>query len=249
LLHFRKIPSSNPAHAQKATGALASSLPALTPAYLTTFGLGASVLALLPAETFHQYFMVPMMFFVLASVPFWRVLFHARKKMVGICGTVLLLAMYGGTPWDGSIELFNHREWVYPRFPKEYSLADVRKISQTLAEVTGPDDPVFTTWQGFTFFANRRDVPGNENFNARAIADKLNDSQLRRLHVASNEELYAAIQRGEPKAIVLGFAVSRYRDVLFVRDPVTGYYKLNSKLFQKYGLVQQIGLSAVWVRK
>lgn len=249
VLHFRRTPGSNQRNAESATRTFACSMPVLTPAYLTTVGIGASVLALLPAETFHQYFMVPMMFFILASAPCWWFLSHPRKKAVGICNAVLLLAIYGGTPWDDSIELFNHREWVYPRFPKEYGLADVRKISRTLAEVTGPDDPVFTTWQGFTFFANRRELPGNENFNARAIADKLTESQLHELHVASNAELSAAIRRGEPKAIVLGFVVSRYRDVLFVRDPATGYYKLNSKLFQKYGLVQQIGLHEVWVRK
>lgn len=223
-------------------------LPALFPAWLTIFGIGAGVLALLPAQTFHQYFMVPLMFFILASLPFWCVLLRARRPL-GILGVALLLALYGGTPINGSVQLFNHREWVFPRFPQEYALADVREISQTLAELTQPNDPVFTTWQGFTFLARRRDLPGNENFNARVIADQLPVDRLHLLHVASNEELAAAIQRGEPKALVLGFLVFHYKDVLFEGDSVTGGYVLRRELLDQYRLVRQIGSHQIWLRK
>jgi hypothetical protein len=224
------------------------SLPALIPAWLTIFGLGAAVLALLPVQTFHQYFMVPLMFFILASLPFWCFVLRARKP-VGIFGVPLLLALYGGTPWNDSIELFNHREWVFPRFPREYRLADVREISQALAGVTGPNDPVFSTWQGFTFFARRRDLPGNENFNARVVAGQLPEDKLRLLHVASNEELAAAIRQGKPKAVVLGFFTFFYKDVLFERDPVTGSYMLRQEFLQQYQLVRQIGSHQIWLRK
>jgi hypothetical protein len=216
--------------------------------WLTIFGMGAAVLALLPAQTFHQYFMVPLMFFILAGLPAWCVLLRAHKP-VGIFGVPLLLALYGGTPWNDSIELFNHREWIFPRFPREYRLADVRQISQTLAEVTSPNDPVFSTWQGFTFFARRRDLPGNENFNARVIANQLPEDKLRLLHVASNEELAAAIQRGQPKAVVLGFFIFQYKDVLFDRDPVTGKYVPRREFLERYQLVRQIGSHQIWLRK
>lgn len=245
--HFRRTSqsvSSGPGVACNAPG----SWPPLIPAYLTIFGLGAAALALLPALTFHQYFMVPLMFFILAGVPFWCMLLRLRKP-VGAFVALLLLAMYGGAPVNGSLELFNHREWVFPRLPREYRLADVREISQTLAEVTGPDDPVFSTWQGFTFFARRRDLPGNENFNARVIADQLPADQLHLLHVASNEELAGAIQRGEPKAVVLGFFVLRYKDVLLNQDPVTGHYVLRQEFLQQYRLVRQIGSLQVWLKK
>jgi hypothetical protein len=247
-LHFGRASRHPLPHGEKAAWAFPCPSPALMPACLTAFGIGATILALLPAQTFHQYFMVPLMFFLLAGLPFWCALLRARKP-AGIFGVTLLLAMYGGTPWNDSIELFNHREWVFPRFPREYRLADVRELSQTLAAVTGPNDPVFSTWQGFTFFARRRDLPGNENFNARVIAGQLPDDQLRRLHVASNEELAAAIQQGEPKAVVLGFFVSQYQRVLCDRDSATGNYVLRREFLQKYKLVRQIGYHQVWLRK
>jgi hypothetical protein len=249
VVHYFSQTSHRPlAQSKQAVWTFPCSLPALIPAWLTIFGVGAAVLALLPAQTFHQYFMVPLMFFILAGLPFWCVLLRARKP-VGIFGVPVLLALYGGTPWNDSIELFNHREWVFPRLPRELRLADVREISQTLAEVTNPNDPVFTTWQGFTFFARRRDLPGNENFIARVIAGQLPDDQLRRLHVASNAELTAAIRQGEPKAVVLGFFVLFYKNVLFDRDSVTGKYVLRREFLERYKLVRQIGSHQVWLRK
>jgi hypothetical protein len=247
-VHFSQTSRRSPADGKQSVWTFPCSLPALIPAWLTIFGMGAAVLALLPAQTFHQYFMVPLMFFILAGLPFWCVLLRARKP-VGIFGAPLLLALYGGTPWNDSIELFNHREWVFPRFPRELRLADVREISQTLAEVTGPNDPVFTTWQGFTFFARRRDLPGNENFNARLIAGQLPEDQLRLLHVASNEELAAAIQQGKPKAVVFGFSAKLYKDVLYDRDPVSGKYVLRREFLEQYTLVRQIGSHQLLLRK
>jgi hypothetical protein len=246
--HFSRNSRGPVPHGKQTVWSFPDSMPAFIPASLTLFGIGAAALALLPAQTFHQYFMVPMMFFILAGVPFWCVLLRVRRP-AGIFGVVLLLVLYGGTPWNGSIELFNHREWVFPRLFREYRVADVREISKTLAEVTNPDDPVFSTWQGFTFFARRRDLPGNENFNARVIANQLPSDQLRRLHVASNEELAAAIQQGQPKAVALGFVASHYRDVLFDPDPVSGKYELSREFLQHYQPVRQIGPLQLWLRK
>jgi len=246
--YFSQASRRDLAQVKQVIWTLPCSLPALIPAWLTIFGLGAAILALLPAQTFHQYFMVPLMFFILAGLPFWCFVLRARKP-VGIYGVPVLLALYGGTPWNDSIELFNHREWVYPRFPREYRLADVREISRTLAELTGPGDPVFSTWQGFTFFARRQDLPGNENFNARVAANQLPADQLRLLHIASNEELAAAIGQGEPKAVVLGFFIFYYKDVLFERDPATGNNVLRPEFLQRYQLVRQIGSHQIWLRK
>ncbi len=246
--HFRRTSRHLLSHRRPVVWTFPDSMPAFIPAYLTIFGLGAAVLALLPANTFHQYFMVPLMFFILAGPPFWCVLLRARKP-AGMFVVVLLLALYGGTPANGSIELFNHREWVFPRLPREYSRTDVREISQTLAEMTHPDDLVFSTWQGFTFFARRRDLPGNENFNARVIAYQLPAEQLRRLHVASNEDLAAAIQQGKPKAVVLGFVVSQYKGAQFDRDPVSGNYVPRPEFLQQYQLVRQVGHHQLWLRK
>ncbi|HTY86237.1 MAG TPA: hypothetical protein VMB80_02125 [Candidatus Acidoferrum sp.] len=247
VLHFRKT-SRSPVPPEKSAAAPADRSPELVPAWLTLFGLGAAILGLLPEKTFHQYFMVPLLFFILAGLPGWCVLLRLRKP-AGIFGAVLLLAAYGGTPWHGSIELFNHREWVYPRFPREYGVPSVRELSQVLAEMTQPDDPIFTTWQGFTFFANRRDLPGNENFNARLIASQLSENQLRRLHVASNEELTAAIRHGEPKVVVLGFFVSHYRDILYEWNPAVGEYTLRPEFLQQYRLIGHIGYHQIWLRQ
>jgi hypothetical protein len=247
-LHFSQTSRRALAQGKQAVWNFPGSLPALMPAWLSIFGLGAAVLALLPSQTFHQYFMVPLMFFILAGLPFWCVLLRARKP-VSILGVPIILAVYGGTPWNDSIELFNHREGVFPCFPREYRLADVREISQMLAEVTNANDPVFSTWQGFTFFARRRDLPGNENFNARVVAGQLPEDKLRLLHVASNEELAAAIRQGKPKAVVLGFFTFFYKDVLFERDPVTGSYMLRQEFLQQYQLVRQIGSHQIWLRK
>ncbi len=217
----------------------------LIPVWLTICGIGATLLALLPAQTFHQYFLIPSLFFLLAGAPFWKAL-RESGKLSGIAVPVILLLLYGGFPCNGSIALFNHREWVFPRFPKEFAYKEVLALSRALEEVTVPEDTVMTTWQGFSFLARRKEFPGNENFNARIIAGKLPPEQLKRLHIATNEELAKAIRAGEPKAIVLGFFSSQYREVL--TDRAVGA-SLSRDLLENYQLVRQSGSHALWVRK
>ena len=69
-------------------------------------------------------------------------------------------------------------------------------MSEALRSATTPEDMVFSTWQGFTFLADRRDIPGNENFNARAISGALSPTLLHRLHIASDAELEVRVGRG-----------------------------------------------------
>jgi hypothetical protein len=218
------------------------------PSWMLASGVGAAVLALAPAQTFHQYFMVPLIFFLLAGVPLWHTLLYERKNAGKVVAGLMLIG-YAATPCTAGLSMFNHREWIFPQLPKEFSLPEVRALSRKLAEVTEPGDSVLSTWQGFTFLADRREYPGNENFNARIIAGRLTDEQLSRLRMASNAELAAAVDRGEPKAIVFGFFAGQYREALGEVDPISGDRKLRSKLYTNYRMIMERGAHSIWLRK
>lgn len=219
-------------------------------AYLAGAGIVAALTALLPYQTFHQYYMVPAVFLLLAGAPMWRAVLNARRRVVGGLVTLLLLAAYGATPINGTLMLFNHMETVFPGFPKEWGHAEARAVAEELARRTTPDDVVFTTWQGYSFMADRREMPGNENFNARTISYMLPDDALRRLHVATNAELAAAIMRGEPKALANGFFIMPfYRDVLTVRNPSTGLGMRRPEIDRLYTIAQQSHGHQLWVRR
>lgn len=212
------------------------------PALLTLTALGAAVLALLPAESFQQYFMVPAVLLLLAGGPCWDALLR-RRRWAGATGAVLLVAAYGFLPAGGHLLLFNHRDRLYP---PELGLADVTTVARKLAEVTRPGDPVFTTWQGFAFLADRDDLAGNENFNARPAAMQLPDEQLHRFHIATTTELRDRLRRGEPKAVVLGFFPTLYNDVLLDYDPRVGRHRLSRELIQTYQPCLRLRTHQVW---
>jgi hypothetical protein len=215
---------------------------------LWLFGVFAAALALVPYETFHQYFMVPLIFLIFATVPLWQRLVAARNRLAPAAAILLVIAAYGVIPWNGSMALFNHRETVFPQFPEERSRESVRILSRELARVTGPDDLIFSGWQGFTFFADRHDIRGNENFNARKLVASLSPDELRRLHIVSEDELGAMLGRAEPKAIVLGFFWGHYAPLLLEVNPETHKPRFKSELLRHYQLVEQIGNHYLFVR-
>jgi len=163
--------------------------------YLALFGIAAAVWSLLPRQTFHQYFMVPLVLFWFAALPLWRFLLRAEPRRVLRGLGVLLLACY-------AFGVTNHQERI---FPDCWGRGPVERMSAALAAHTSPQDEVLSTWQGFTFMAQRRDLPGNENFNARTIADKITAEEARRVRIASNSDLAAVVLAAKPRAIVTGF--------------------------------------------
>lgn len=214
--------------------------------------LAWSVVTLAPAQTFHQYFMVPGIFLLLASVPIWSGLLRAGNRRAGAALMVLVLGVY-------ATQMFNHREAVLnpaggppgkDGFPPEWSHAKVRELSAALAAATKPGDKVLTTWGGFSFFADRDEVKGNENFNGRTISVILPDDQLRRLHVATNAELTESVRRGEPAAIAVGFFnVAYYRYALYAVDPSGKGLTYHPEVVKRYKPIRTVGQHVVWQRR
>jgi len=220
------------------TGAASADPARPTDAWLAAGGFGAALLALLPAQTFHQYFMVPLVFFISASAPAWIFLASnphvaARRSWIGPAVCLAILAGY-------ACFLKNHRERI---FGSDWGLDAVREMAAELEAATKPDDVVFSTWQGYTFLAKRRDLPGNENFNARTISEKVTAEQRKRLHVASNADLTRMLlsSSNPPKAIVIGFFAGRnrqvtpfYHNILYGRDPTTGRAVIRKEVQARY---------------
>src|SRR5207302_1397475 len=71
--------------------------PTMIDAALAAAGLVAALVALLPRQTFTQYFMVPLLLLIFATVPFWCWLFRqVRSNALNWLGGVLL-AGYAAT--------------------------------------------------------------------------------------------------------------------------------------------------------
>ncbi|NUQ47964.1 MAG: hypothetical protein HUU22_18275, partial [Phycisphaerae bacterium] len=147
-------------------------------------------------------------------------------------------------------------------FPPEWGAAKVRELSEELRRVTKPGDVVFSSWQGFTFMADRNDLPGNENFNARTVTPRLSLEECRRLKVATDLDLFESlVMRAEPKAIVIGFFTGPtgnkpfYRSTLYTRvaadprNPRVTKYVIRPEIDRNYELLRVMGDHQLWVKR
>ena len=242
---------------------------------ITLMGIAAAIVSLLPQQTFTQYFMVPLLLFVMATPASWTRLIHGRSPIIGRTAAIVALALYAGLlARSGSREEKTpegRRFWTINRSSEEdfarkrWDRASVQQMAAALREATSPTDLVFSTWQGYTFLADRRDIPGNENFNSRTVTNQppetlVSPDEMRRLRIAPNEQLHQMLTNAEPKAIIIGFfANPYYMRELGVRTPIgyeldqrTGWYRLRPDITRNYRLVKTIGRGdgahQLWVR-
>jgi len=197
---------------------------------LTVMAVAATILQLLPRQTFVQYFMVPLVLIWFATPRLWKSLL-VPSRPIRIAAGIGLLLVHGAL-------YFNARERI---FPDCWRLARARELAAAMKARTAPGDVVFTTWQGFSFLAERPDIPGNENFNAHTIARRIGAEQRRRLHVADHEELKNMLAGGLPKAIAIGFFAGLGPD----RDPSPFYFDI---LFDGYDRRSRGGELKIWLR-
>jgi hypothetical protein len=240
-----------PAAGAGAREAAAGSAEWRVEALLALCGAAAVVSALLPRQTFHQYFMVPLLFFWLAAPRLWRRLLSAGSRRGGRAAAGVLLAGHAAL-------CLHHIDYIYPEC---WALPKVRALGAALRENTTPRDEVFSTWQGFTFFADRADLPGNENFNARTIANYITPRQCARLRIAAPQELIRQVaEEARPAAIAIGFFgglgppdihTTFYADVLYAIDAATMDLRVRSAIERNYRKVplEDQGYHQLWVRR
>jgi hypothetical protein len=223
-------------------------------------GVASAISALLPQQTFHQYFMVPLLFLIFATAPLFAAAWFARNgrqiwRMTALIGLVIYAFSYL-PPTEhvghGRMMFANHCERV---FENCWSHENVRAMAGALAQNTAPDDVVFSTWQGFTFMARRPDIRGNENFNGRTIVHKVSKEERERLKLVSNAELTAMIREGVPKAVVVGFFCGPSAGRPFYHQQIYRIprrdFRPAASLLKNYRplLVPNQGYHQLWIRK
>jgi hypothetical protein len=82
------------------------------------------------------------------------------------------------------------------------SLASVLEVSDAVDRETTPGERVLSSWPGYVFGTHAEAWPGYTNHFAPAAAAHVSPAEARRVHVASEQELEAAIRARRPALVV-----------------------------------------------
>jgi hypothetical protein len=82
------------------------------------------------------------------------------------------------------------------------SLASVLKVSDAVERQSSPGERVLSSWPGYVFGTHAEAWPGYTNQFAPAAAAHVSASEAKRVHVASEADLEAAIRARRPRLVV-----------------------------------------------
>ena len=150
-------------------------------------GVGAllALACFLPTPTYAQYFCVVVPFMVLTVVEAVRGLALA-----------LVFVPYAVAAGFAYAHLVDTSPLLKP------SLASVLKVSDAVERQSAPGERVLSSWPGYVFGTHAEAWPDYTNQFAPAAAAHVSAAEARRVHVASEAELEAAIRARRPRLVV-----------------------------------------------
>jgi dolichyl-phosphate-mannose-protein mannosyltransferase len=150
------------------------------------------VACLLPTPTYVQYFSVVVPFLVLVVVD---AIAFARSR-ARAAAVAILLAGYGVAAGFAYAHDLETSPILRP------SVASVRKVQTVVQRESTPGERVLSSWPGYLFGTHAEAWPGYTNQFAPAAAAHVSPAEARRVHVASEAQLEAAIRARAPRLVV-----------------------------------------------
>jgi hypothetical protein len=171
-------------------------------------GVGAllALACLLPTPTYVQYFCVVVPFMVLTIAEALARGHSGSEPLSGVrpsAAAVVLLVPYAAAAGFAYAHFVDTSPLLKP------SLASVLEVSDAVDRRTAPGERVLSSWPGYVFGTHAEAWPDYTNQFAPAAAAHVSAAEARRVHVASEAELEAAIRARRPRLVVYRNWVTR----------------------------------------
>ena len=156
-------------------------------AFPAALAISLGLASFLPTPTYVQYFCVVVPYLVLLAVEL-----AARRPRVAL----VALAAYAAA---GGVALAHD---VQTKPLLKPSIRSVERVAATVESRTRPGETVLSGWPGYVFGTHAQAVPGYTNQFAPAAAAKISPHEAKRVHVLSEQELEALIERRRVRLVV-----------------------------------------------
>jgi hypothetical protein len=124
----------------------------------------------------------------------------------------------------------------------DYRIEAVREVSRAIDQIARPQESVLSFWPGYLVESRANPVPRTANNFGYYVADDLSESDRKRYHVMSMQQLREGLRSHHIRVAVIG-----NQDALS-QDPVFGSASMSTFLSQNgYREARRIGATTIYV--